>query len=503
MYFRFLSRICFNKRLSSRFTSSDVRVRFAPSPTGQLHIGGYRTALYNYLFAKQNNGQFILRLEDTDQERLVPGAAELMEESLEWGHIIPDESPLKGGQFGPYTQSQRLELYQKCVDILLESGQAYRCFCSERRLELLRREAARNRQMNRYDGRCRHLTKEQIEQKLAENQSFTIRFAMNLDEIVSFEDMIYGPSEQIIQEGDPIIVKTDGFPTYHLANVIDDHYMKISHVFRGYEWHVSTSKHLLLYKAFNWTPPKFGHLPLIINPDGSKLSKRQGDIHVEHYKDQGFYSETITNFAITSGGGFNHEINEDDIREMNELIKSFDISKIKQSFSGLNFDKMGLFNKQVIMKKIESNTESLIEESHKHLKSVLGNVPVSDETLLKCFQLDRIERISDLTTNPDLKFLWHRPENAETLAKAANLSDIQNVISIIEENDEFSQANSAIRKYAKKNKLQYPTLMKHIRLFLAGTIEGIPVKDQFDLLGKNEAMERIRIGFENLSNKMS
>ncbi len=194
--------------VSSRHLSN-VRVRFAPSPTGQLHIGGYRTALYNYLFAKQNDGKFILRLEDTDQDRLIPGAAELMEHTLQWGLIQPDESPLQGGNYGPYTQSQRLKFYSEATNYLLDQGMAYRCFCTEKRLELLRKESARSRVLNKYDRRCRNLSQAEIDQNLAEHKPFTVRFALEdfKHQKVEFDDMIYGPTCLDVMEGDPIICK--------------------------------------------------------------------------------------------------------------------------------------------------------------------------------------------------------------------------------------------------------------------------------------------------------
>lgn len=281
------------RSLSAASSSSElVRVRFAPSPTGHLHLGGFRTALYNYLWAKSHGhdrGRFILRIEDTDQTRLVPGAAEKLERILEWTGLVPDESPLKGGDFGPYVQSQRLHLYSEAVERMLESGHAYRCFCTERRLELMKRESTRLRVNHKYDRRCLTLSESEIQEKLSQGIPHTVRLKIRpFPE--SFSDLIYGDvSFNVFElEGDPIILKSDGFPTYHLANVVDDHWMNITHVLRGVEWQISTPKHILLYEALGWNPPKFAHLPLIVNSDGTKMSKRQNDIQVEHYKDQGY-----------------------------------------------------------------------------------------------------------------------------------------------------------------------------------------------------------------------
>ncbi|XP_019505355.1 PREDICTED: probable glutamate--tRNA ligase, mitochondrial [Hipposideros armiger] len=282
-----------------------VRVRFAPSPTGFLHLGGLRTALYNYIFAKKHGGTFILRLEDTDQTRLVPGAAENIEDMLEWAGIPPDESPRRGGPAGPYLQSQRLELYAQAADALVRTGAAYPCFCSPQRLELLKKEALRNRQTPRYDNRCRNLSQRQVAQKLASDPKPAIRFRLD-EEAPAFQDLVYGWNRHEVAsvEGDPVVLKSDGFPTYHLACVVDDHHMGVSHVLRGSEWLVSTAKHLLLYRALGWPPPRFAHLPLLVNADGSKLSKRQGDLFLERFAAAGFLPDALLDMITNCGSGF-------------------------------------------------------------------------------------------------------------------------------------------------------------------------------------------------------
>ncbi|MEK7172104.1 MAG: glutamate--tRNA ligase, partial [Patescibacteria group bacterium] len=266
-----------------------IRTRFAPSPTGFLHIGGLRTALYNYLFARKNGGKFIFRLEDTDQKRFVEGAYENLIKMLEWAGLKFDEGPHIGGAHAPYIQSQRFELYKKFADELLQKGAAYRCFCTSERLLQMRKEQEEHKLAPKYDKHCAKLSADEIEKLLAGKTPFVVRQKIPDSGEVNFTDLV---REDVTFKcetiDDQVLLKSDGFPTYHLANVVDDHAMEITHVIRGEEWLSSTPKHILLYKAFGWNPPHFAHLPLLLNKDKSKLSKRQGDVAVEDYKLKGY-----------------------------------------------------------------------------------------------------------------------------------------------------------------------------------------------------------------------
>lgn len=290
----------------SHVSQNSVRVRFAPSPTGKMHFGGLRTALFNHIFAKKNNGSFVLRIEDTDRARLVEGSAEHVEDILTWFNIPPNESPLKGGPYEPYVQSERLSLYKATAEKMIKEGLAYRCFCSEMRLELLRKQQAKNRQRIRYDGRCKSLSKSEIEDKLKENDGhYVIRFALKPGSL-TFEDGIFGKNTQDLVksgEGDFVILKRDGYPTYHLANVVDDNAMDITHVLRGGEWLASTTKHIQIYEALGWQVPKYYHFPLLTNHDGTKLSKRQNDMDLETWRSKSFDSLAILNYLTSLGGG--------------------------------------------------------------------------------------------------------------------------------------------------------------------------------------------------------
>ncbi|OGU35790.1 MAG: glutamate--tRNA ligase, partial [Ignavibacteria bacterium GWA2_36_19] len=279
------------------------RVRFAPSPTGYLHVGGLRTALYNYLFAKHNNGKFILRIEDTDRNRYVESAVDNLIKALKWAGLQYDEGPDIGGIFEPYIQSQRLEIYKKHTDELIAKGEAYYCFCTPERLKNLKEEQEKKKlPQTKYDKHCLNLSTSEIENNLSNKIPYVVRLNVLPDQKIIFCDAIRNRVEfDSNNVDDQVLIKSDGYPTYHLANVVDDHLMKITHVIRGEEWISSTPKHVLLYDAFGWERPTFAHLPLLLNPDRSKLSKRQGDVAVEEYRDKGYLKEALINFVALLG----------------------------------------------------------------------------------------------------------------------------------------------------------------------------------------------------------
>ncbi|KAI0226585.1 Glutamate--tRNA ligase mitochondrial [Massospora cicadina] len=382
-----------------------VRVRFAPSPTGLLHLGGLRTALFNYLLAKKTGGTFILRIEDTDQElagvgkfsrdaldidktsyyagiafmflhqysfarlqvtihivgtssgtlgsnRIVPGACEKLVADLKWAGLSHDEGPDIEGAFGPYIQSQRLEVYTKHVQLLLESGHAYRCFCSPEKLEAARMAKKRLGLSSVYDGSCRGLDPAEVRELLGTKRAHVIRFKSSDAAETYVKDEV---RDQVrikhAEREDFILLKSDGFPTYHLASVVDDHLMAITHVLRGEEWLMSLDKHYALYAAFGWAPPRFVHLPLLLNPDGTKLSKRSGDVHCEAFKGQGYLAEAIVNFVALLGWSPSESGNE--VMGMQELIRKFSIDGINLASPKVFYEKLRWFNQQHLIKLIE------------------------------------------------------------------------------------------------------------------------------------------------------
>ena len=320
----------------------EVRVRFAPSPTGYLHVGGLRTALFNYLFARREGGKFILRIEDTDQKRFIPGALENLMSSLKNMGLHYDEGPDVGGPCGPYIQSERMEIYRHHIKELLASKIAYYCFCSEERLEKLREDQRKMKRPPMYDGKCRELSEQEVQEKLAAGTPCVIRLRFPKEGRTVFDDVIrrkVAVDNSVVD--DQVLIKSDGFPTYHLANVIDDHLMGISHVIRGEEWLSSVPKHIYLYKAFGWELPTFVHLPLLLNSDRSKLSKRQGDVAVESYMEKGYLPEAMINFIALLGW---HSADDRELYTLQELEKAFSLDRINKAGAIFDLDKLNWMN---------------------------------------------------------------------------------------------------------------------------------------------------------------
>ncbi len=330
-----------------------IRTRYAPSPTGYLHVGGLRTALYNYLFARRNGGTFILRIEDTDQTRRVEGAVQNLLDAFAWLGLDFDEGPFVGGPYGPYVQSERLDLYRTYIEQLAAAGHAYPCFCSSETLEAMRAGQAARGVPPMYDRRCRDLKREEADRRIGEGQPHVWRMAVPRGRTVTVDDLIRGPvsiaSDTI---DDQVLIKSDGFPTYHMANVVDDHHMQISHVIRGEEWLTSTPKHVLLYEFFGWESPKFAHLPLLLNPDRSKMSKRSGDVAVEDYRRRGVLPEALINYVALLGW---HPSDEREIFSLHELISEFSLERVGKAGAIFDITKLFWVNSEYI--KAESDEE--------------------------------------------------------------------------------------------------------------------------------------------------
>ncbi len=483
--------------------NDNVRVRFAPSPTGYLHVGGLRTALYNYLFAKRNNGQFILRIEDTDRNRYVEGAVENLITSLKWCGLNFDEGPDTGGNYGPYMQSQRLEIYKKHADELIQKGYAYYCFCTQERLEALREEQQKLKlPQAKYDKHCLNLSKEEIEKKLNENIPYVIRLNVKPDQTVVVEDVIRGRVEfdsSVID--DQVLIKSDGYPTYHLANIVDDHLMKVTHVIRGEEWLPSVPKHALLYDAFGWERPVFAHLPLLLNPDKSKLSKRQGDVAVEDYRAKGYLKDALINFVALLGW------NAGDDKEfyyLDELVEKFSLERVNKAGAVFNIEKLNWLNEEHLRKK--SNEEIL-----EMLKLEIRQSDYKDKVFPDAYLLNIIvamkERVSFakeyITKSP---YFFEAPKEYDSSALAKNwktdtpgqLHKFAEAINNIEvtTKEAFEQAltNTAEQLKVGKGKLIHP-----LRLALSGQSTGPGMYDLLYILGKEESVKRINTAIKNIS----
>ncbi|VAX15290.1 Glutamyl-tRNA synthetase @ Glutamyl-tRNA(Gln) synthetase, partial [hydrothermal vent metagenome] len=387
-------------------SNNTPRVRFAPSPTGYLHVGGLRTALYNYLFAKRNGGKFILRIEDTDRNRFVEGAVENLIDTINWVGLDYDEGPNKGGDFEPYFQSERLDIYKKYADQLIEQGDAYRCFCTPERLKALREEQQKAKlPQAKYDKHCLLLSKEEIEQNLAEGKPHVVRLNVRSGDSVIIDDIVRGRVEftrDVID--DQVLIKTDGFPTYHMANVVDDHLMGITHVIRGEEWLSSTPKHILLYNAFGWELPKFAHLPLLLNADRSKLSKRQGDVAVEDYRAKGYLKEALLNFVALLGwsAGDNEEY-----FTLDDMIEKFSLERVHKAGAIFDIDKLNWLNAEHLRKKDKSEILKMLREEL--AKSKYKDLELSDEYLLQIIEamLERVSFVKEYIENSP--YFFERP----------------------------------------------------------------------------------------------
>lgn len=483
-----------------------IRVRFAPSPTGYLHIGGLRTALYNYLFAKKNNGTFVLRIEDTDQARLVEGAVQNLIDTLNWADITFDEGPGKEGACGPYVQSERLPLYQKHAKELIQKGHAYYCFCTVARLESVRQRQIEAKLPAAYDRHCRKLDSKVIEENLSKNEPYVIRMKIPLIGELTFNDIIRGPvTINYKNVDDQVLLKSDGFPTYHLAVVVDDHYMEISHVIRGEEWLPSTPKHLLLYEYFGWQAPEFAHLPLLLNPDRSKLSKRQGDVAVEDYRAKGYLKETLVNFVALLGwnpGG------EREIFSLQELVSQFSLENVNKSGSVFDIDKLNWMNGLYIRQKSAKELFDLIIKDVN--QSFEKEISLNHQQVLRLIDLckERAKTLKELSL--DVIKISKAPEIYEQAALdefiKVNSSDyLKKVIELLEQLEDFKTENISltVKNLVKQLNIKLPEIAQPIRIALTGTVSSPGIFDLINVLSKEESVSRLKklLDFINRNSK--
>ena len=483
-----------------------VRTRYAPSPTGYVHIGNLRTALYEYLVACSMNGKFILRIEDTDQERQVEDAVDVIYNMLKVCGLKYDEGPDIGGPYGPYIQSQRRDTYLPFAKELVEKGHAYYCFCSKERLESMRKEAESRGETFMYDRHCLRLSSEEVEEKLASGEPWVIRQKMPREGSTTFEDMVYGSItiENNMLE-DQILIKSDGLPTYNFANVIDDHLMEITHVVRGSEYLTSTPKYNLLYDAFGWEKPVYIHLPLIVKPDGSKISKRKGDASFEDLLEMGFIAEAIVNYIALLGWS---PEGTREIFSLAELEQAFDIRRISKSPSCFDIEKLRWFNAEYIRAMTPEKFYSL---ALPYLKEAITN---KDIDLFKVSRLlhTRTEVLTEIPSKVgffneledyDLGIYEHKKmktnlENSLESLKAA-LPVLENLEPWNEETIHSSLLSLVESMGIKNGQMLWPvrTALSGWQVTPGGAIEIA------DILGKDESLRRIRIGIERLEKALA
>ncbi|MDN3618212.1 MULTISPECIES: glutamate--tRNA ligase [Polaribacter] len=504
---------------------SNVRVRFAPSPTGPLHIGGVRTALYNYLFAKKYNGTFVLRIEDTDQTRYVANAEQYIIDALEWCNIPFDEGPGKNEKFGPYRQSERKELYKEYADKLIETGWAYYCFDSTEALDAERKaHEAEGKTFiynwhNRAQGRLVNslvLTDEEVQNRINAGENFVIRFKTPQDELLRMEDEIRGNIRIDTNTlDDKILFKGDGMPTYHLANIVDDHLMEISHVIRGEEWLPSMPLHVLLYKAFGWDAPKFAHLPLILKPVGKgKLSKRDGDklgfpvFPLEYtnevsgdvsrgYKEDGYFSDAFINMLAFLGW---NPGTEQELFNLEELIEAFELKRVSKSGAKFSPDKAKWFNQQYMQTKSDDELTDL------YLPILAEKGITKDKEFVLKVVSSIKERATFVNDFWDLSsFFFETPTEYDAKASKKNWKEgtaelMQELITVISSIKDFSSENTEkeIKEWITAKEIGFGKVMQPLRLSLVGKLAGPHLFDIIAMIGKNETIKRLENAIEKL-----
>lgn len=479
-----------------------VRTRFAPSPTGYMHVGNLRTALYAYLIAKHENGDFILRIEDTDQERLVQGATDVIFNTLKETGLIHDEGPDIGGEYGPYIQSERKDIYLKYAKELVEKGEAYYCFCSKERLDMLRENSEALKRPFKYDKHCLSLSKEEIEEKLQSGIPYVIRQNNPSEGSTSFDDVIYGKISVDNEElDDMILIKSDGLPTYNFANVVDDHLMKISHVVRGSEYLSSTPKYNRLYQAFGWPVPVYVHCPPIMKDAQQKLSKRNGDASFQDLVEKGYLKEAVLNYIALLG--WNPGINEE-IFSLEDLVKIFDFHNINKSPAIFDPVKLRWMNGEYIKK-------LTLDEFHTLAMPYYKKVLSKDFNLMEISELlhTRSEVLSDIPEQID--FIEALPEyNIDLYVHKKMKTNYENSLSsleacypVLKELEDFSLegVRDAVTALIEKLGVKNGVVLWPLRTALSGkkfTPGG--AFEIADLIGKEESLKRIEIGIEKLKN---
>jgi len=479
-------------------SETPVRVRFAPSPTGYPHLGNIRTALFSWLFARHHGGKFLLRIEDTDVARKVEGAVDVILDSLRWLGLDWDE--------GPYFQSQRLHYYQEIANKLIEDGFAYRCYCSRERLEIMRQEQMKRKQPPMYDGHCRHLTEQEKNQLEASGIAPVVRFKMPLEGETALHDLIRGEvtfKNSIL--GDYVLLKSDGYPTYHLANIVDDHLMTISHVLRADEWLSSTPRHILLYQALNWTPPQFAHLPMILGPDKAKLSKRHGATNIIDYREQGYLPQAMINFMALLGWSLDDKT---ELLSREELIKYFSLGRVSKTAAVFNKRKLewmnGVYLRQLSPEEFARQGTPFLDRD---LPSSVKR-PLSSSYVRQVMPLlqERAKTLSEVTQLGDFLFFDEIEYDARLLlssgldAKSA-IHAIEIVLQSLEtaKTWDVSLLEGVLRPLAAELNLSTGKFFGLLRIATTGRTAAPPLFETMVTLGKDKCLKRLAIALQRMA----
>jgi len=485
-----------------------MRTRFAPSPTGFLHIGSLRTVLFGYLAAKSLGGKFILRIEDTDQKREVEGAAQGLIDILGWLNLKIDEGPGVGGDYGPYVQSQRIEIYKKYTEKILSKDGAYRCFCTPERLEKMRAGQQAEKLPPRYDRTCRNLTKEEIDKKIKGGEKFVIRQKLPLAGEIIVNDILRGEIKfNLADLDDHVLIKTDGMPTYQFANVVDDHTMEITHVLRGDEWLSSFPKNILLYRGFGWDAPKFAHLSLIMNKEGGKLSKRQGDVAVEDFRAKGYLKEALLNFCVLMSW---HPKEDNEILSLGDMEEKFKIADIGISPAVFDIEKLTYFNGYYIRQKpldelvdlclphLKENLKIASDDRKKEKKFIKQVVALEQERLKVLSEIGERTKFffQGLIDYPAELLIWKKlsPEEIRN-----NLKTVYALLDVIPKNTwTHHSVGDALKTHIEAKQLKTGDYLWPMRAALTGEKASPGPFEVAEVLGKKESLERIKMGIEKL-----
>lgn len=481
-----------------------IRTRFAPSPTGRMHVGNLRSALYEFLIAKHDGGDFMLRIEDTDQERFVEGAVDIIYDTLAKAGITHDEGPDKDGGYGPYVQSERMKtgIYMKYAKELIEKGEAYYCFCDKERLSALKTEVVEGKEIMIYDKHCLHLSKEEVEKNLAEGKPFVIRQNIPMEGTTTFHDELYGDiTVENAELDDMILIKSDGYPTYNFANVVDDHTMNITHVVRGNEYLSSSPKYQRLYDAFGWQSPVYIHLPLITDENHKKLSKRSGHSSFEDLLEQGFLPEAVVNYIALLG--WSPEDNRE-IFSLDELIKEFDYHRINKSPSVFDYMKLKWMNGEYIK---AMDDEAFYAMAEPYLKSVikkdldLHRIAAMVKTRIEVFP-DICDLIDFFETLPEYDPEMYTHKKMKT-NKETSLVVLQELLPVFEQQEDYSNdaLYQLLTSFAAEHEYKNGYVLWPVRTAVSGKqMTPAGATEIMEILGKEESISRIRKGIELLQN---